>query len=161
MVAKTPAVKIRGTPVSLPGWWLERANEATEGVSLAELAQQLSVAARRDPPWDRSTVGKFLKNEFPTYELMLAFCAVYEQLLQPVFIAETYEEAHQLLLTTRRVRGSGSTPEKEARRAVLVKAREQIEQSVRDQTAKLESMDEGTGNRRRPRGLGRSRPPST
>ena len=153
--------KLRGTPVSLPPWWLQRANKAAEGFSLSELADQLSRAAARTPAWDRTTISRFLKNENPTYELMLAFCAVFDELLQPVFIAETYEEAHQLQVTTRRVRGSESTPEKEARRAVLVKAREQIEQSVSDQTTRLESMDEETSGRRRTRGVGRSRTPSS
>jgi hypothetical protein len=161
MVAKGPAVKMRGTPVSLPLWWLERAHQVCLGWSLSELAAKLSTAARRDPAWDRTTVSRFLKNENPTYELMLAFCAVFEELLQPVFIADSYEEAHQLLLTTRRVRGSDSTPEKEARRAVLVKAREQIEQVVAGQRERLESVNEGIGNRRRPRGMGRSRTPSS
>jgi transcriptional regulator with XRE-family HTH domain len=161
MGAREAPSKLRGTPVSLPPWWLERANRASEGQSLSELAEKLSRVAQRDPAWDRTTVSRFLKNENPTYELMLAFCALFEELLQPVFIADTYEEAHQLLVTTRRVRGSESTPEKEARRAVLIKAREQIEQSVADQTSRLESVDEGISNRRRTRGVGRSRTPSS
>lgn len=161
MATKEPTPKVRGTPVSLPPWWLERANRVSEGRSLSELAEQLSRVAGRDPGWDRTTVGKFLRDEFPTYELMLAFCALFEELLQPVFIADSYEEAHQLLVTTRRVRGNDSTPEKEARRAVLMKAREQIEQAVKDQTRSLESENEGIGNRRRPRGMGRSRTPSS
>lgn len=156
MSGNEPPKKLRGTPVSLPPWWLERANNVRGNQSLSQLAERLSKAAQRDPAWDRTTVSKFLKNEFPTYELMLAFCAVFEELLQPVFIAESYEEAHQLLVTTRRVRGQDSTPEKEARRAVLIKAREQIEQSARDQTKRLDSPDEGVSNRRRHRGVGKS-----
>lgn len=154
--------RIRGRPVALPGWWLKAAARATAGMDLSELAKQLTKTAGRETAWSRETVGKFLHGKHPTYELMLAFCAQFQdELLQPVFIANTYEEAHQLLTTLRRVRGLESNPEKEARRLVLDDALELLEQSAPDQTARVESEDEGISSRRRPRGMVGRRSPTS
>lgn len=154
VAAVKPKQRIRGLPVALPKWWLDAAVKATAGIDLTKLAETLTEVAGRETAWSRETVGKFLHGKHPTYELMLAFCAHFEdELLQPVFIANSYEEAHQLLTTLRRVRGLSSTPEKEARRQVLDDALELLEHSAPDQTGHVESKNEGIGSRRRPRGM--------
>lgn len=157
MPRTAPAKKTRGTPVPLPSWFLEAAIKHTEGWSLDRLALALTQAVTRDPPWDRTTVGKFLKNQHPTTEMMEAFCALFEELIQPVFVAKDPAEAYALLVASRRARGVGANPEKVTRRAQLNQLREGLEESVKDQTERLESKDERARIRRRPRGVARGR----
>lgn len=141
----------------LPEWWLIEANRQSAGMSLSELATELSEAVSRQPPWDRTTVGNFLKDEHPTFEMMLAFCKRFD-MPPPHFVARSYAEAVHLAKEARKYDGVPATPEVEKRKQVLNEARQQLEVTVRDQTQRLDSMDEeGSSSRRRPRGVVRSR----
>ena len=159
MKATAPKKKNRGRPVPIPKWWLESLNRLTTKRVVEELAADLQRVAPREPAWGREAVGKFLKGKFATFELMMAFCALYESLLPPVFIAASHEEAYALALESRRFRDP-ATPEKAIRIAALDKVREHLEESVKDQTDRLDSIDEGTSSGRRARGVARSRSPS-
>lgn len=144
-------------PVALPLWWLREVERHTIGLSLSELAADLSRAVRREPAWDRSTVGKFLKNEFPTFEMMVAFCKLFD-LPPPQFVARSYEEAVHLAREARKYDDVEPNPEIQKRRDALNAAREHLEAAVRDQTQKLDSLDaKGAAGRRRPRGVVRGR----
>ena len=85
----------RGRPIQLKDWWLMAVHRKAEGKSEAELAAMVSAAAHRIPPWDRTTVGNFLRNEHATEELMLAFSALFD-LPPQVIYPRSYEEADQL-----------------------------------------------------------------
>jgi hypothetical protein len=145
--------KLRGRPVQLKRWWLEAARAKADGVSLEKLAADLSKAVHRKPPWDRTTVGKFLKNEFPTQELVDAFCKLFD--LPPmIFVARSYAEADHFRHEARRY----DNPDKASRKGALDEELARLEENVDDQTARVSSEDEqGDWGRRRPRGVVRGR----
>lgn len=147
----------------LPPWWLESVNRRAQGMSLDELAAELSKAAHRVPKWDHKTVSNFLRNTHPTQEMMRAFCIIFDGLLEPIIVARSFEEADELHRVARRY---DANPETTARKAEFDKAREHLEKELADQTAKLDSGDdvegvEGVNRRRRPRGVVRGRPQSS
>lgn len=159
MSAKPAPKKTRGRPVKLEGWWLLAANRAAEGWTLQGLAAALTDVAKRNPPWDRTTVGDFLQNLHPTYELMDAFRELFD-LPSQEYVARSYEEADQLRKVARRY--DPVNPEKAKRLAELDKAREHLAKAAQDHTDRLDSADaQGTRNRRRPRGVVGSRAASS
>lgn len=161
MPEKSQPKKTRGMPVVLPTWWLREAQRKAVGISLSELAEQLSRVARRSPPWDRATVGKFLKDKFPTFEMMIAFCDLFD-LPPPHFVARSYEEAAHLTREAKKYDDDKLSAEVRRRRDVLNAARDHLEDSMSDQTGRLTSTDEaGDVGRRRPRGMVRGRSASS
>ena len=159
MVVKPPAKKPRGKSIDLPDWWLKAVTLHTEGASLSELADELSKKAERDEPWSRETVGKFLKNDHATWELMEALSDHFD-IPRAGYMAQSYEEADAYRAATRRF---ASNPELSSRRAAFDKAREGLARRLADQTKALDSGADvkGTKVRRRPRGMGRRGPSST
>lgn len=162
LMAAKPDKKPRGTPTILPAWWLDEIRVHTQGRTLEQLAADLSALSPREEAWDRSTVGKFLKGKWPTIELMLAFSKLFS-IPPPVVVARSLGEAHHLAKEARKydVIDGASNPEKAARVTVLDKALDQLEESVRDQTERLDSINEGSTGRRRPRGVVRGRDPAS
>jgi hypothetical protein len=151
MPTKHSNKKERGRQVTLPPWWIEAARRHAEGWTLQALATALTDVARRSTPWDRTTVGDFLKNLHPTQELMEAMCALFE-LPWPVFTARSYEEADQMQKIARRY---DVNPERAARLAEL-DAASRILASRRDQIGRVDSVDgKGSYDRRLPRGVGK------
>jgi transcriptional regulator with XRE-family HTH domain len=150
--------RTRGRPVVLLPWFLEHANSATKGANLSEIATRLSKIAGREPPWDRTTISDFLKGISPTVELMDAFCAAFD--IPPAMIEpRSYAEADWLRKEARRF--DQSNPEKSSRQAELDKVREIHAKRIKDQSDRLDSVDEeGRLPRRRPRGLDRGGPAS-
>ncbi len=154
MSTKQPP-KTRGRPIALPPWWLGSAKRRTVGWSLQGLAAALTDVVKREPAWDHTTVGKFLKGKNPTHELMEAFCKLFDGLPEPTYTARSFEEADEMRRVARRY---DSNPEKQSRKTELDKAREHLEKRLSDQTARLDSQDEeGSSSRRRPRGVVGSR----
>lgn len=156
--------KPRGAPISLPDWWREELDKRVHGFSSSKLAEVLNELVP-NRGWDDSTVRRFLRNESPTHEMMLAFCAAFD-LTVPVFIAFDRAEALALAKTQREHevarRQSGlANPEKSARIDTLNNIREGLEKTVRSQTKALDSRDEGTKVRGRYRSVGRSRSPAS
>lgn len=146
---------MRGTPLPLPAWWLKEVVIRTEGSSLAQLAKELSEIAHRSPHWRRETVGDFLRGEFPTWEMMLAFAALYD-MPPAAFIAQSYAEADEMRSAARR----HESPEISDRRQQLDKARQAMSDRLQRQTGLTSSKNgngEGNRSRRRPRGVGSRR----
>ena len=86
----------RGTPIELPEWWLEAAKIRIGHRRNAKAAAEISAAVGREPPWDRTTLGNFLKNEHATQELLDAICRTYDGLPHLVFLARSLDEANAL-----------------------------------------------------------------
>ncbi len=156
--------RTRGKPITVPLWWFKQMTESVAGYSTTELATVLTSAVSRVPAWDRTTVGKFLKNEHTTIEMVDAMCRAFE-MTPPFFVAADHAEALALLDVKRKHekarRERESNPEKAARLAKLDNLRERMEKGVSDQTQALESLDEGSKVRRSPRGVGRRRTPTS
>lgn len=162
MGIKPAPAKTRGRSIDLPDWWLVRAKELVVGISLVELAESLSKKVKREPPWDRTTVGDFLKGTSPTAELVDAFLMLFEELPPFAFLARSYEEADQIRLVCRRFTareiGPDGNPDRATRHETLTKAKQQHQAKVADQTKRIDSVNgEGTKARRRPRGVARGR----
>jgi len=97
MSRKSDPSNQRPRKLPLPPWWVESVRRLRGDWSLAEFARRLSDAARRRPPWDRTTVGDFLRDEMATLELVEAVCNLFgPELPKPVFTARTYNEARLL-----------------------------------------------------------------
>lgn len=148
--------KNRGTALPMPVWWLKSVQRETAGLAVELIAEVLQRAAPRTPPWGREAVGKFLKGSHTTMEMADAFVRAYDRILPPFFFARSHEEAHAFLLQARRF-DEPSNPEKAARITALNKVREHLEESIKDQSDRLDSKDEGISRGRRPRGVGRGR----
>lgn len=103
---------VRGRPIRLKQWWLDAAKRKADGHSEQELAVALSATAHRVPPWDRTVVGNFLRNEHTTEEMMMAFSLLYD-LPPQVIYPRSYEEADQLWKERRKF--DASFDEREAR----------------------------------------------
>lgn len=168
-------IKLRGRPVVLPPWWLERANLCwrqckQQRWSMQRLADELTDAVGRELAgerftWDRKTVERFLDNENTTQELTEAFCALFPSVLvQPTFVADTLEEAQAIRAVVEAFRASAN-PDKARRREQLAEARADLEKRAHDQIAALDSKEhadaearERGASGRRARGVGRGRP---
>lgn len=91
----------RGTPVSPPLWWWRDMWRVTRAYTDAELTTAINnVAAKeRGEPWDRTTVGKFRKAKWPTFEIVVALCRAFSDdgLTVPVFVARSKVEANAML----------------------------------------------------------------
>lgn len=87
----------RPRKLPLPPWWVESVRRLRGQWSLSEFAAKLSHAVHRKPPWDRTTIGDFLRDEQATIELVTAVCKLFgPELPAPVFTARTYNEARLL-----------------------------------------------------------------
>jgi hypothetical protein len=86
--------RIRGMPIALPEWWLQRARAAAEasGMSARALGEALGAFRDKDEAWSQPTVHRFLTNEKPTEELALCFVE-YFHLNKPIFHPEDEAEA--------------------------------------------------------------------
>jgi hypothetical protein len=83
----------RGRPIALPAWWLEVVNEHCAGRSHQQIADELTAATRRDPPFRREVVGDFLNGKVTTDVVMGAFIVLFPEIPPPMFFASSYEEA--------------------------------------------------------------------
>ena len=93
--------RARGRPIQLPPWWLEALQRLCASLSTYELAERLTAAAHRTPPFHRTAVGDFLRGDVTTYEMMAAFLALFPDMPPPVFFARSYEEADRLKTVAR------------------------------------------------------------
>jgi hypothetical protein len=86
----------RGRTVNLPNWWIEAVKRRCGDSSAAQIAEQLSIAVRRQPPFHQTTISDFLAGRVTTDAVMGAFLMLFPDLPPPVFWASSYEEAHRL-----------------------------------------------------------------
>lgn len=139
---------------------------------MTELAEQLSATAHRHPPWDHTTIGKFLRNEHATEELMYAFSKFFN-LPPQIIVPRSYEEADQLMKESRR--WDPVSVERERRATVIDGVAEVLEMrdardnrahcGVYDDNGPSEGPSDDAGKaaraprreRRRPRGVGTRR----
>lgn len=144
--------KTRGMPIVVPPWWLAEVHRLTAGKSLEEMAGELNELTHRDPGWDRSTIGKFLKNKFPTWELVNAFSALLD-LPVPVIIARSQQEAARLEAESRRYDedrdATAKMSERQERYATLQRLTDKMERDVEARIMRRPSSDGKVG--RRPR----------
>lgn len=163
MAKALPATKTRGMPIIVPPWWLREVNRLTQGRTLEELAGDLTALAARNPPWDRSTIGKFLKNKYPTWELMHAFSVLLD-LPIPIVIARSPEEASHLIAESRKYDEGPDVKainlEKRERYLELEQELAKMERDVASQIMRNPSLDGKLGRRPR-RGVAHSRPPTS
>lgn len=146
----------------LPDWWLKAVRRKTQGLTLTEVAKRLTAAVRRPIAWDHTTVGNFLRNEHATIEMLDAFLKEFPGLIPPVFTARSHEEAHTLLEETRKFEDDAPQSGKDERLARLDSARDILASVAEDQGVEIPSEDATRGDgRRRPRGVVRSRPPTS
>jgi hypothetical protein len=89
-----PTSSIRGMPIALPEWWLQRARAAAEasGMSARALGEALGAFRDHDEPWSQPTVHRFLQNVKTSEELALCFVE-YFRLNRPIFHPEDEAEA--------------------------------------------------------------------
>jgi len=83
----------RGRPVKLPDWWLVEVNCRCGDRPHQQIAEELSAASKRQPPFRREAVGDFLNGKVTTDAMMGAFLALFTDLPPPVFFASSLEEA--------------------------------------------------------------------
>lgn len=93
-----PKKKVRGTPIPVPSWWFMELFEKTWGKTDQAVTDEVNkhAAVLRGDAWDRSTIAKFRKGQFPTRELVEAFCVTFGIPL-PFFFARSKAEALELL----------------------------------------------------------------
>jgi hypothetical protein len=149
---------VRPRKLPLPPWWVESVRRLRGKWSLSEFASKLSEAAHRKPPWDRTTIGDFMRDETATLELIEAVCKLFgPELPKPVFTARTYNEARLL-----RHLSLGFREVEQARGAVdfeLQAVEERILERVHSPDGKAGGSPFAPRSRPR-RGMERSRPPT-
>lgn len=96
MSRTTSGTREKGKPVVLPEWWLDALRRRCAGKSGADLAEELTAATKRRPPFRREAVNDFLAGRVLTDAMMKAFLSLYRDMPPPLFLARSYEEAHRL-----------------------------------------------------------------
>jgi hypothetical protein len=86
----------------LPEWWLAALKREIGDRPIVRLAEDLTAAVQRQPPFRREAVYDFLDGKVTTDVMMGAFLLLFPDLPPPVFYASSYEEAHKLLQISRR-----------------------------------------------------------
>jgi len=110
MPKETP--KPRGTPVTVPSWWMEKVRALVGRGDYAAVAEKLHKASPHsaDPP-SAGKVQRFTWNGVTTVEMVEAFCAAY-RLTPFIYVARTEEEAAALHAVSKAFRGRLAGPDR-------------------------------------------------
>jgi hypothetical protein len=168
----SPPKKARAKGANLPGWWLDKVREIAEdrkdtmSESLGELARLLSDAVGRQPPWEHSSVSRFLNENVTTVPMAEAFSILFG-IPRPFYEPRSYAEAlsmQQVAGKYAHTDGKITTPEQSRRLAEVdellaketQKARLDRDGHAADDDRQHGSRPEGGGRSRR---VARRRPP--
>ena len=156
--------KDRGGKIELPGWWLTRVNQIFDarGENQTAVGRKLAAINGRSKAYTHGVISRFLANKNTTREVAEAFSILYGIPL-PFFVPRSLEEAIDFQGIARGhddvVPDAGS---KTVERVRLARERLAIlEESVKDHTDTVESIDEGRDRSRRTRRAARGRASSS
>lgn len=136
----------------LPKWWTDVVFPLLEksGVDYGELAEKASIFAGRTSHWKRDAISKFKSGAARTRELANGISMALG-VPQPYFEARSQDESKAISALMVAVGGVQTTPDQDAKIALLNQAADKERAAVSDQTREVSSRDEGTSRRGRAR----------
>ncbi len=143
---------------TLPKWWTEIVFPLLENpdVDYGVLAEKASIFASRTSPWKRDAISKFKSGAARTRELANGISMALG-VPQPYFEARSPKESEAISALMLAVGGTPTTPDQDAKIALLNDVGDKERAAASDQTRRVPSRDEGTSRRGRTRRSTRGR----
>ena len=143
---------------TLPKWWTDVVFPILEkpGVDYTDLAKRASIFAGRTSPWKRDAISKFKSGAARTRELANGISLALG-IPQPYFEARSPKESKAIAAVMLAAEGPQTTPDQDAKIALLNQISDEERRSASDQTRPVPSRDEGTSRRGRHRRSTRGR----